>query len=129
MSLTEIAPIIITLAALIYVFNTLRADPRHSWVIPAAVSAAFFIWTVVAMAQEGPFGFWSNHTGSLWGNQVWFDLLFAIAIAWTLVLPRAKKRGMKQLPWLALICATGCIGFMAMLARLLFLEKQTEKTS
>jgi hypothetical protein len=127
MTLTTFAPIIVTIAALTYLFSTLRAEPRAAWLVPAAVSVAFFLWSAAAILQEGLFGFWSNHTSNLWGNQVWFDLLFAIAIGWTLILPRAKAQGMRTLPWLVLICATGCIGFLAMLARLFFLEERSAK--
>ena len=127
MTLTTFAPIIVTIAALCYVFYLLRTGSGAAWLVPAAVSAAFFIWTVAAILQEGLFGFWLNHTSSLWGNQVWFDLLFAIAIGWTLILPRARTQGMQTVPWLVVICATGCIGFMAMLARLFFLEDRSTK--
>jgi hypothetical protein len=128
MTLTSLAPIIVTLATVIYVFNQLRREKGGTWLLPAAVSAAFCIWTVAAILQEGLWGFWTNHTSSLWGNQVWFDLLFAIAIGWTLILPRARAQRMQMVPWLVAIVATGCIGFLAMLARLFFLEERSVKT-
>ena len=62
---------------------------------------------------------WPVHTA-----QLWFDLLLAVATGWTLVLPRVRAAGMRAVPWLALICQTGSIGFLAMLARLICLEEQ-----
>lgn len=128
MTLTSLAPIIVTIAAVIYVINRLRTEEGGTWLLPAAISAAFCIWTVAAILQEGLFGFWTNHTSSLWGNQVWFDLLFAIAIGWTLILPRARAQQMQAGLWLGFICATGCIGFLAMLARMLYLEERSPRT-
>lgn len=127
MTITEIAPIIVFIAFLAYVFNALREGQVGGWCVPAAVSAAFFVWTAVTVVQEGPFGFWANHTQDLWGNQVWFDLFFAVAIGWALILPRARAQGMRLVPWLLAIVATGCIGLLAMVARLFYLEDCSAK--
>lgn len=123
MTLTSLGPVLATLGFLAYVFLADRS-PRSAvnWLVPALLSLAFLLFSLATVRREGLLGFWGNHTGSLWGNQVWFDLLFALAIAWTLILPRARKQGMLTLPWLLAICATGCIGFLAMLARLTYLE-------
>ncbi|MCX5739995.1 MAG: hypothetical protein NTZ61_16160, partial [Proteobacteria bacterium] len=67
-------------------------------------------------------GFWTEHTRNLWGNQIWIDLLSAVGIAWFLIVPQAKALGMRPLPWLVLVACTGCIGFLAMTARLLYLR-------
>lgn len=95
-----------------------------SWLVPAGVCALFLGWSIYTVASEGPFGFWPNHTQNAWGNQVWFDLLIAIGIGWTLLLPRARAMGMRPLPWLVLILCSGCIGLSAMLARCLYLEQR-----
>lgn len=96
--------------------------PIGGWFAPALVSLLFLGWSLYTVAVEGPWGFWPNHTQSAWGNQVWFDLLIAIGLAWALILPRARAVGMRPWPWLALILCTGCIGLAAMFARCRFLE-------
>ena len=119
--LYQVLPIIaLALVALVTVSEGLR--PSVGWALAAAICALFLGWSVYTVMAEGPLGFWPNHTRDAWGNQVWFDLLIAVAIAWTLLLPRARAAGMRIWPWLALIAATGCIGLTAMFARLRFLE-------
>jgi len=97
-------------------------DPARLWPLPLAASVLFLGWTLHAVAAGGLAGVWDAHVRSAWGNQVWFDLLIAIAIGWTLLLPRARAVGMNPWPWLALICTTGCIGLAAMFARCRYLE-------
>lgn len=95
---------------------------RNRWMFPAAASLAFLLFSLHAMAAEGMFGFWAEHTRNLWGNQIWLDLLLAVGIAWFFVVPQAKALGMRPAPWLALIVCTGCIGLLAMTARLPYLR-------
>jgi Flp pilus assembly protein protease CpaA len=97
-----------------------------AWLFPAALSAFFCAYSFYAVMTEGPFGFWVEHTRNVWGNQIWFDLVFAIGIGWYVVMPEAKSLGMKPLPWLVLILCTGCVGFLAMIARLTYLREQSE---
>jgi hypothetical protein len=125
--MTSLYQILPPVAVLLFLAVTLREGHAASrgWLGPAAVSALFLVWSVYAVAAEGPLGFWPNHTANAWGNQVWFDLLIAVAIGWTLLLPRARAVGMQVWPWLALICCTGCIGLAAMLARCRFLESRS----
>ena len=100
-----------------------RDEPiRGTWLLPAATSAAFFVWSLWSVAIEGPIGFWTEHTRNLWGNQIWFDLLLAIAIAWWLIVPDARTLGMRVWLWMIFIICTGCIGFTAMIARFLYLK-------
>ena len=93
-----------------------------SWLVPAVLATLFLGWSLYTVNAEGPFGFWAEHIRNAWGNQIWFDLLLAIAAAWALLLPRARAAGMRPAPWLVLIVCTGSIGLLAMLARCLFLE-------
>jgi hypothetical protein len=123
MTFVSTAPIIAALLlAVTLVLKATAAARRPAWLLPAALSAAFLGFSLLAVWREGPTGFWPVHTSSLWGNQVWFDLLLAVWIGWVLILPRARAAGMAALPWAGLVLATGCIGFLAMLARLLWLE-------
>ncbi len=95
---------------------------QHRWKVPALLSLAFGVFSLRAIVTEGLFGFWTEHTRNEWGNQIWFDLLLAIGIAWFLIVPHAKSLGMKVFPWLALVICTGCVGLTAMLARMLYLR-------
>jgi hypothetical protein len=97
---------------------------RHGWVLPAGLSVAFFTFSVVTVVVEGLVGFWELHTANLLGNQVWFDLLLAAGVGWSLLLPQAKAAGMRPLPWLVLVVLTGSVGLLAVLARLSYLEQQ-----
>ena len=45
-----------------------------NWWVPAVASVLFAAFSLAAIAQGGPFGFWPVHTASLWGLQVWLDL-------------------------------------------------------
>ena len=115
----------IAVAGLIALTSRTENAINLSWLIPAGFSVAFLVWSLWAIALEGPTGFWPVHAKSAWGNQVWFDLLLAVSIAWYLILPRAREVGMRVWLWLVVVVCSGSIGLLAMLARYLFLsEKQ-----
>lgn len=127
MTLTEILPWIAA-ASIVLVTATLtlqsgKTRSKDAWLFPAFLCGLFVCWSLYAVTTEGPLAFWAEHVRNRWGNQIWFDLLLAAGIAWTLILPRARTLGMKAPLWLALILCTGSIGLLAMLARLLFLER------
>lgn len=116
--------------ALFFLFSShilYRSSTRqeNSWLLPAALSLAFLLFSLQAIISEGTLGFWTEHTRNLWGNQIWFDLLLAVGIGWFLVVPQAKVQGMRLLPWLMLIVCTGSIGFLAMIARMLYLQEHS----
>lgn len=94
----------------------------QAWMLPAVVSVLFAIFSVAAILDGGPVGFWPVHTADMWGNQVWIDLLIGIGIGWAFVVPQAKDLGMRVLPWLGLILLTGCIGLLAMVSRVYYLR-------
>lgn len=124
--MADLYPILPIAALMLFLLTTVREglSPSRGWHFAALVCAAFLAWSLYTVAAEGPLGFWPNHTVNAWGNQVWFDLLIAIAIGWSLLLPRARVAGMRIWLWLALICATGCIGLAAMFARCRYLENR-----
>lgn len=113
------------------IYILLKKNPSkhsHLWLLPAIASFLFLVFSVWAIVKQGLFGFWVEHSlRFLWGNQIWFDLLLMASIAWYLVLPQARKLGMSLPFWLLLIVSTGSIGFLAMLARLLFLQNRAAK--
>jgi hypothetical protein len=96
------------------------------WLIPAIFSGLFLAWSLFAIFSEGLLGFWAEHTRNIWGNQIWFDLLLSITVAWSLIVPRAKVAGMRVLLWLALISLIGSIGLLAMLSRVFYLESKAD---
>jgi hypothetical protein len=100
---------------------------KNGWLFPAALSIAFLLFSLQAIISEGALGFWPEHTLNLWGNQIWFDLLLAVGIGWFLVVPQAKVQGMRLFPWLVLIVCTGSIGFLAMIARMLYLQEHSDQ--
>ncbi len=81
------------------------------------------------IAALGPLGFWPEHVSDQWSVQIWFDLLCAIGTAWALLAPRARAVELSPWPWLVLIAATGSIGLLAMLARVLHRESAAGRTA
>lgn len=124
MTFFTLSPIIAAAGLVAYLVFSLLSPGRRNWRLPAGLAVVFLAFSAMAVWREGPTGFWPVHTASLWGNQVWFDLLLAVGIGWTLILPRARAAGMALLPWAVLVLATGSIGFLAMLARLFWLERR-----
>ena len=130
--LVDIMPVIVGIALVGFMVWTIRSGGAvgpNTWMLPAVISVLFLAWSLAAVVLEGPFGFWPVHTENLWGNQVWFDLLFAVGIGWFFIVPQARTLGMPLVPWAMLVLCTGCIGFLAMVARLLYLSARTAETT
>lgn len=98
---------------------------KNIWILPALLALAFFALSVQAVIVEGQMGFWEEHTHSIWGNQIWFDLLFAASIGWFFILPRARAAKMNLPVWFLAVASVGSIGFLAMVSRLLYLESHS----
>jgi soluble lytic murein transglycosylase-like protein len=124
MTVFTIGPALALVAFLVAIVTSLSTPLRPDWRIPAVLGAVLAAFSVWAIADDGLFGLWREHTDSLWGNQVWFDLLLAFGMAWTALLPRARAAGMALGFWAVALIATGSIGLLAMLARLLWHEGQ-----
>lgn len=130
MAVTDILPLLAAAGLLVFAAlatvrsgdGAARPTGAAAWRLPAGLALAFLAVSLVAALREGPLGFWPEHTRNLWGNQIWFDLLLLAGIGWFLALPRLRAAGLAPWPWLALILATGSIGFLAMIARLLYRE-------
>ncbi len=128
MTLTTILPVLAGILIAIFMVYTAYGDGinmKKRWIFPAVVSLLFLVFSLMAVISGGASGFWVEHTRNLWGNQIWFDLLLAAGIGWFLIVPQAKAQGMRLLPWGILIVCSGCIGFTAMLARLLYLQERS----
>ncbi|MHA7833739.1 MAG: hypothetical protein ACX94A_04560 [Algiphilus sp.] len=123
--LLAIAGAVLFLAAAVTIAFKPSETPHGSGRVPALFALAFFAFSLVTVAVEGPFGFWADHVAGFWGNQVWFDLLLAIGTAWFLLVPHMRRLGMQPLPWLVLIGCTGSIGLLATVARYAYLEARS----
>ena len=104
-------------------FILLRPAATGSAALAGALAAGFAAFSAVTVATEGLAPVVLNHTGNLWGVQVWWDLLFALGVAYFLILPRARAQGMNLPLWTVFILATASIGLLAMAARLFWLER------
>lgn len=127
MTYLEIGPLLSAALFVIVAITIMLKDNQlktNSWIIPAMFCAIFTLFSVITVIEEGPLGFWPNHTQDLWGNQVWFDLLFALAMVWVLLVPKAKALGMRLPLWLLFICMSGSIGMSAMLTRYFYLQSR-----
>lgn len=132
MSETQLT-VIAALAAVVFVAAGVLVARHHTqdpqgWAVPAAIGAAFAAWSVYAVIDGGPFGFWPEHISNAWEVQIWFDLLLAVGAAWYLLQPRLRHHGIAPLPWFALVVATGSIGLLAVLTRLLYAERSAART-
>ncbi len=114
-------------AALVYI---LVAKPTSgNATLAAMLSAGFGAYTAVQIWQEGVVMFWTNHTVNLTGVQVWWDLVMCVMIALFFIAPRARAMSMNVPLWALLVGCTASIGLLAMIARLFWLENQSETTT
>lgn len=128
LSFVEVSPAVMLFGAYSYMgYGTFFKNGQVPWQVPAAMSAGFWGYSVYTLVQEGLATVWTNHTQNLWGNQVWFDLLYSVSIYWFALLPRAKKLGMPITPWLLYNAATASIGGLHLFARILYLEEKAAK--
>jgi hypothetical protein len=97
--------------------------------LAAMLCAGFAAFTAVTIAVEGVVPVIVNHTGNLWGVQVWLDLLISLTIALFLIAPRARAAGMNLPLWTLFVVATASIGLLAMCARLFWIERAGAETA
>ncbi len=128
MTTLEIIWLAATTGGFVALLTILSAKRESGNAVAAAMLAAGFgAFTAVQIGQEGVIGFWTNHTQSLTGLQVWWDLIMCALIALFLIAPRARKQGMNILPWALFVGTTASIGLLAMCAQLFWLEQQSGK--
>ena len=119
-----VAVIIFGAATLIYI---LVAKPTAgNATLAAMLSAGFGAYTAIQIWQEGVMMFWTNHTTNLTGIQVWWDLVMCVMIALFFIAPRARAMNMNVALWALFVGCTASIGLLAMIARLFWLENQSE---
>ena len=108
----------------VFLYLALAGSPRGRFALAALTFAGFAGFTVLTVAREGALGFVPNHTSDLWGVQVWYDLVIAVALAVLFMVPRARAAGMRVPLWVLACATTGCVGVLAMAARLFWLESR-----
>lgn len=121
-SIISLAAVVGLVIYMVYMTARNHANRKSLWVFPAGLSLLFLAYSVQTVVTEGLTGFWVEHTSSLWGTQIWVDLLIAIGIGWYFAVPKAKALGMNVMLWVLVILASGCIGFLAMVSRIFYLE-------
>lgn len=127
-SINSVIPAVAAAAVLIVGAGAAIKPPggnrTHLWLIPALLSAVFFAGSLRAVSTGGAFGFWAEHIRNDWNNQIFVDLLLSAACAYFLLLARSRAVAMRVLPWFVAIAMTGSIGLLAMISRVLFLERK-----
>jgi len=124
MTFYQLLPVLAVLGFLIFVGMVLTRQRRASpWGL-AGLSGAFLAFSIFVISRDGIVEVWLNHTQNAWGNQVWIDLLMAVALGTALLVPRARALGMNIPVWIFLICATASIALYAMAARVIYLERR-----
>jgi hypothetical protein len=113
-------------AVIAFIYIVVYRPQIGSVLAAAMLSAGFGAYTAMTIFEEGVLPVWENHTSNLWGVQVWWDLLFAVAIALFFIAPRARKMGMNIPLWALFVASTASIGLFAMIARLFWLEGQAK---
>ncbi|KAL3933836.1 MAG: hypothetical protein SGBAC_010225 [Bacillariaceae sp.] len=108
-------------------YGTFVQKKEPSWKIPAVLCAGFWVFSAVTIYLEGFLNVIHNQTSNLWGNQIWYDLLFSVGLFWFAFVERAKKVGMPLLPWFIYVISVAGIGGLNMYARILYLEDRKDK--
>ncbi len=111
--------------AMLLITQTKERVAAPAWLVPVVVVVPFAVWTGLAIAEEGLFGFLPMFKESHWGLQVWFDRLMSVTAAFFLLQNRARAAGMKSEVWVIVVIFTGSIGLLLMLARTVYRERKT----
>ena len=109
------------------IFITTNRAEVGSPVIAGALSLAFGLFTLFTIMREGLEQVVFNHNINFWGTQVWYDLVMAVTVALFFVVPRARAAGMSIIPWVVFVALTASVGLLAMVARLFWLERQSQQ--
>jgi hypothetical protein len=80
-----------------------------------AVFAAFTLYTAIVVMEHGYTGFIELALSGGWGAQVFIDLVIALLLFMSWMLPDARERGIPAAPYAILILGAGSIGALAYL--------------
>jgi hypothetical protein len=95
---------------------------KNLWILPAVASASFCLFSLWVVGVEGPFGFMVEHMRNGWGLQIGLDLVLSALTAFGFLVHHGRRHGVRPLPWLVLVVATGSIGLLALVARVLYAD-------
>lgn len=121
-----IAAAALAFAVLAFLFMASGRLPAAKPLVAMVLAVGFGAFTLVTAAQEGAEVLWQNQTTSLWGVQLWLDLLLCALIGFWSILPRARRQGMNVALWTLFVIASLSVGLLAMVARLLWLEGRAQ---
>lgn len=88
---------------------------RSQLAILSTVGIAFTLYTAAVVADHGYTGFLTLAWREPWGGQMFVDLVIALCLFLTWMLPDARARQIPAWPYVALILTTGSIGALAYL--------------
>lgn len=80
-----------------------------------AVFSLFTVYTAIVVVEHGYTGFIELALGGGWGAQVFIDLVIALLLFMTWMIPDARERGIPGAPYAILILGAGSIGALAYL--------------
>lgn len=83
--------------------------------IIAAVLVAFSVFSTVVVMNHGYTGFIDLAMREQWGMQVLLDLVIALTLFLSWMIPDARARGIAALPYLLLTLTLGSIGALSYL--------------
>jgi len=126
LELVALAGYVVAVVTALVITQTKQRVSWPGWLVPAAIVIPFAALTGFAIAREGLFAFWPVQTDSLWGTQVWLNLVISVTAAFLFLQNRARAVGMKSEVWVLVVVFTGSIGLLLMLARMLHLERRQE---
>ncbi len=96
-----------------------RAGPhtrgmKRSTLLPLLVLIAFTVFTAHVVTEEGLLGFIAAHQ-SLWGQQVFADLVIALTLFLVWMVPDARRRGLPAGLFMLATLLLGSIGALGYL--------------
>lgn len=103
-----------------------RRMPENA-VLVGLLAAGFWLFSIVTIAREGLLGFIPNHVQSLWGTQVWYDLVICLVVALVFIVPRARAVGMNIPLWVLACGCSASLALLPMVARLFWLEQAARR--
>ena len=102
---------------------------KRLWVLPAAASVAFTMFSAEVMIKEGPFGFLAEHSRNGWSAQIGIDLVCAAVLALCFAAPVARRHGIRPLPWVLATVVLGSPAVLAFAARILYVRSRAGSPS
>ncbi len=102
---------------------------KSYWPIALTVCVAFAAFTAWVIAHAGFGGLFALYEVNAWTVQLTADLVCALVAGLVFVAPRARRAGVGMAPFVVLTVLTGSIGFLALVARVLYREAVADSPS